>query len=414
MNAIPWNGPPINVLGVGPNPARDLPNHLKALLDQSELIIGAQRHLDGIGLVGARTIVYPSPFSGLEKLLRASTGKRVTLLASGDPLLFGIGTWLRKHLPGSCLRFHPNVSAIQAAFGAIGLPWHDAKIISLHGRPMHRLLTSLRMNRRYAVLTDADNHPAAIAGFLEASGFGQSTVWVAEDLGTTSEQVRKFSVQDLVVGDPGFSPLNVVILEARGPGGVVPEFPGIPDECFSTGKLPGHGMLSKREVRLAALSLLQPRAGEVGWDVGAGCGGLCVEWALWSQLSTIYAVEKHADRLEHLRANRDRFGVSGNLEIITGEAPNALLSLPDPDAVYLGGNGGRLDALLEHAWSRLRPGGRLVSAAVTEESRSALLGFAPSKSPELTELRVARGSTLGRQTVLRPLLPVLLGRLVKS
>jgi len=413
VSVIDWQGPPIQVIGVGPNPARDFPDHLRVLLDESDLIIGAPRHLDGMGVAGARARVYPSPLSGFGELLRSATGERVTVLASGDPLLFGIGAWLGRHLPAESLCFHPNVTSIQAAFASIGLPWQDARILSLHGRPLRRLLASVRLNRLYAVLTDATNHPAAIARLLAESGFGRSTLWVAEDLGTPSQQVRRFTVAELVGNDPGFSPLNVAIIETGGSGGLIPEFPGIPDEAFSTDGVPGRGMLSKREVRLAALSLLQPRAREIGWDVGAGCGGISVEWALWAPLASIHAVEKNTDRLTHLRVNQERFGASENLHVVPGEAPGVLGALPDPDAVFLGGNDGGIGGLLDAVWTRLRPEGRLVTAAVTEESRSALLQFARLRSPEWIELGVARGDRLAGQTILRPSLPVLLCRLAK-
>ena len=413
MSRIDWSGPPIQVVGVGPNPASELPEQLRSLLDESDVIVGAERHLDGVGPTSARRFVYPSPLDRLDDLLREARGKRVTVLASGDPLLFGIGGWLGRRLPSDSLRFHPNVSSIQAAFAGIGLPWQEAGIVSLHGRPLRSLLPYLRMNRFYALLTDPANDPTAIAGLLLESGFEESLLWVAEDLGTPSQRVRRFTVTELSEPAHGISPLNVVILQTRGSGGVIPEFPGIPDQAFTTGEAPGRGMLSKREIRVAALSLLQSQAGDTAWDVGAGCGGLAVEWAFWAPHATIYAVEMNRERLNHLRANRDRFGVMSNLQIVAGRAPEALHPLPDPDVVFIGGSEGNLPGLLEAVWARLRRGGRLVAAAVTEESRSALIAFGRSRRPEWVEVSVSRGDRLGDQTVLRPALPVLLCRLPK-
>lgn len=413
MSRIDWAGPPIQVIGVGPNPASALPRHLRALLEASELVVGAQRHLDGIGAISARRCIYPTPLDRFHGLLREARGKRVTVLASGDPLLFGIGAWLGRHLPSKSLRFHPNVSSIQAAFASIGLPWHEARIVSLHGRPLRSLLPAIRMNRTYAVLTDATNNPTAVAGLLMECGFENSVVWVAEDLCMPSQQVCRYTASELGGRTIRFSPLNVVIVHTQGSGGVIPEFPGIPDQAFTTGAAPGQGMLTKREVRVAALNLLQTRATEIAWDVGAGCGGISVEWAFWAPLATIYAVEMNRDRVDHLRANRDQFGVMGNLEIVTGRAPEALQPLPDPDAIYVGGSDGNLAELLDAVWNRLRRGGRLVAAAVTEESRSALLAFGKVKHPEWLEISVSRGDSLGNQTVMRPSLPVLLSCLVK-
>ena len=210
-----------------------------------------------------------------------------------------------------------------------------------------------------------------------------------------------------------FSPLNVMLRETRGPGGLLPEFPGIPDERFSTGAEPGKGLLSKREVRLSILSLLAPRAGEIGWDVGAGCGGVSVEWARWNPYGEVHAVEVHAERLEHLNINRERFGVVSNLHVVAGRAPEACSPLPDPHAVFIGGSSGSLAEMLDVVWMRLLPGGRLVASAVTEDSRVDLHAFVGDRAAEWTELSIARAEKLAGQRVMRPYLPVLLMKLEK-
>jgi precorrin-6Y C5,15-methyltransferase (decarboxylating), CbiT subunit len=244
-------------------------------------------------------------------------------------------------------------------------------------------------------------------------GFGDSLLWVAEDLGTPQEQIRQFQAGELTASEAVFSTLNVVIIETGGAGGILPEFPGIPDHCFSTDGEPGKGMLSKREVRLAILSLLAPKAYEVGWDVGAGCGSVAVEWARWNPQGTVYAVECREERRQHLIINRERFGVINNLHIVAGLAPEVLEALPDPDAVFVGGSKGRLRDLLDTVWQRLRPGGRLVASAVTEDSRMALYAFSGESPADFREIRIARGERLGGQRLLRPQLPVLLMQLEK-
>ena len=255
--------------------------------------------------------------------------------------------------------------------------------------------------------------PVAIARVLVETGLGESKLWVAEDLGTDRERFRGFRAVELADADTEFSLLNVVIVETRGPGGVLPEFPGIPDERFSTGAEPGKGLLSKREVRLTILSLLAPRADETGWDVGAGCGGVSVEWARWNPLGEVHAIEVHPERLEHLGINRERFGVVANLHIAPGRAPEALAALPDPHAVFIGGSSGSLREMLDAVWARLQPGGRLVASAVTEDSRVELHAFVGDRMAEWTELSVARGEQLAGQRVMRPYLPVLLLKLEK-
>jgi precorrin-6B C5,15-methyltransferase / cobalt-precorrin-6B C5,C15-methyltransferase len=407
-----WPGPPVQVIGMGM--AADALSHAaRTVLDQAELLIGAEPHLAAFPELAAEQQPYPSPMSGLWDLLRANAGRRIALLASGDPLFYGISSTLLRHLPPEHLVFHPNVTSIQAAFARLGRPWNQARLVSLHGRPLASLRAVLRSHRLYALLTDRNSAPQAIARILIETGFGDSDLWIAEDLGLPSERFRAFRAVELANSTAEFSPLNSVILETRGSGGVLPEFPGIPDAHFSTGAEPGKGLLSKREVRLMILSLLAPRAGQIGWDIGAGCGGVSVEWARWDSLASVYAVECHPDRLEHLGINRERFGVIANLHIVPGHAPAALAELPAPHAVFIGGSSGNLDEMLDTLWMRLQPGGRLVASAVTEDSRVALHRFVGERAAEWTEISVARGERLAGQRVMRPYLPVLLMKLEK-
>ncbi len=408
-----WPGPPVQVVGMGME-IGVLGPAARAALAQAELVIGATAHLAAFPELPAEKRPYPSPMSGLWDLLHANAGRRIALLASGDPLFYGISQTLLRHLPPDHLVFHPNVSSIQAAFARLGRPWQQAQLVSLHGRPLAGLRAVLQSHRLYALLTDRDSSPPAIAQMLVETGFSESDLWVAEDLGMANERFRHFRAADLANASTAFSPLNVVILETRGPGGVLPEFPGIPDHGFSTGAEPGKGLLSKREVRLTILSLLAPRAGEIGWDVGAGCGGVAVEWARWNPDGEVHAVECHPERLEHLGINRERFGVVANLRIVPGHAPEVLAGLPDPHAVFIGGSSGSLREMLDTVWARLQPGGRLVASAVTEDSRVELHGFVGDRAAEWTELSIARSERLAGQRVMRPYLPVLLMKLEKS
>jgi precorrin-6Y C5,15-methyltransferase (decarboxylating) len=403
---------PVHVIGLG-MPGDPLSTAARAALAQADLVIGANSALATLADLGAEKLSYPSPLSELWPLLERQRGKRIVLLTSGDPLFYGIGATLLEKMPAEQLIFHPNVTSIQAAFARLKRPWQQAQLLSLHGRPLNSLRSVLRNHCLYALLTDRASHPVAIARLLVELGFVESDLWVAEELGTCREQVHHFQAAALAQSDTEFAALNVVIIETQGPGGLLPEFPGIPDECFSTGAEPGKGLLSKREVRLMILSLLEPQAGEIGWDIGAGCGGVAVEWARWGSYSSVYAVECHPGRLKHLESNRERFGVGENLRIIAGYAPEALAELPDPQAVFVGGSGGQLGELLIAVWERLLPGGRLVTSAVTEDSRMALYQFVGSREAYWTELSVARGDSLAGQRLLRPQLPVLLLKLEK-
>jgi len=407
----------LQVIGLGVG-AEALTPDARVAVQEAELVIGAPRHFELLERLGlsfdGQCEHFPSPFAQLWTLLQANNGRRIALLASGDPLFFGLGGHLRKHLPAGQLVFHPAVSSVQTAFARIGQPWQQAEVVSLHGRPLSTLRARLNAGHWYAALTDANSHPAAVATELVAAGFSESTIWVCEDLGSPDERVRSYVASELAALKEKFSPLNVLLFESRGAGGVLPEFPGLADSAFSTdGDSPGKGLLTKREVRLCALSLLAPRADDIGWDIGAGCGGVAVEWARWCPLGQVHALERHPARLGHLAINRERFGVVANLHIHAGDAPTGLSELPDPSVIFVGGGGRDLGEILAACWQRLPSGGRLVASAVTEEARLALHQFAGLQD-EWIQLAVSRGDSLAGQRLLRPQLPVLLLKRVKA
>jgi precorrin-6Y C5,15-methyltransferase (decarboxylating) len=415
MTGVSWSGPPIHVIGLGIDTPPVLSNAAWKALQQAQVIIGAANAFTAdMTSLTAKIYPYPKPMQELWPLLQQHAEQHIVLLASGDPLFYGIGATLLRYAPPEQVQFHPHVSSIQAAFARIKRPWQDATIMSLHGRPLQSLRAVLKTNQLYGLLTDSVNNPTAIARLVDQVGLGDSTLWIAENLGLPEEQVRHFQAAELVAESIAFAPLNVTILETRGPGGVLPEFPGIPNEHFVTDGETGRGMISKREVRLMVLSLLSPQTSEIGWDVGAGCGGVAVEWARWNPHGALYAIECHEQRLACLAANRERFGVVNNLQIIAGHAPEALATLPSPNAVFVGGSKGRLLDMLQIVWQRLLPGGRLVASAVTEDSRMDLYRFVGEQTAYFTELSIAREDRLAGQRVLRPYLPVLLMQLIKS
>ncbi len=407
---IPWAGPPIAVIGAG---VGELTPSAQAALARARRVI-AEPRLAPLLAGDQQRLDWPRPLSALAERLPVLADEPLALLASGDPLFYGVGRWLLRHLPREALLFYPGISAVAAACARLGWPWDEVETVSLHGRPLARWRARLQANRRYALLTDDASHPAAVARELAAARLEQSSIHVCEDLGGPAERVRHFGVGDLLGENaPAVHPLHVTLVETAGAGGVLPEFPGWDDGAFATAAGDGRAMISKRLLRLAALSWLAPRAGEVGWDVGAGCGALAVEWARWCPRSEIHAVECRPHRLEALEENRSRFGVMDNLHPHLGRAPEVLAGLPRPQAVFVGGGGARLPEILAACWERLAPGGRLVAVAVTEDSRAELLRFARGRRPQWQEIAGAEGAELGGRLLMRPALPVRLLRLVK-
>lgn len=398
----------IDVIGLGTT--LNVPSTAQAALHNAELIIGAQRHLAAIDCTAAETALYPSPIERLLPVIEQTTAQRTVVLASGDALFFGIGSWLLRHFDAQSLHFHANTTSVQSACARVGRPWQNMHFVSLHGRPLYRLRAVLAPGKTLAVLTDSHNTPNTIAQALVACGYPASSLHVCEALGSEAECVREFTAAQLSDDQQTFNPLNLLLITVRGGGGLLPVFPGISDAVFAVG---GDTQFTKREVRLAALARLALGGGEIGWDIGAGCGGIAIEWARWAPQAQVFALERDAARCQVFENNRVRFGDHGNLSLIQGEAPAALKTLPDPDAIYLGGSGEHLSALLDTAWQRLHPGGRLVAAGVTLETRTALQNRTWPVAVELSDISISHAAPLGRQTTMRAQLPVLLATTVK-
>ncbi len=422
---IEWHGPPLSVVSLGCSKRALLSQDALADIGKAELIYGLERHFRQISGIksDARKVVFPSPLAGLREMLIAEQPARIVALASGDALFYGIGDWLGRLIARDKLRFHPNISSIQCCFHALGLSWRQAQVVSLHGRPRDTLRRHIRHRQRIAVFTDSASNPAAIARELTRQGYGQSIMRVCEAMGSAQQRIRQFSASELAAAgeertEPEFHALSVCIIDQwRDPGltpAALPAFPGISDHFFSTGAKPGYGMISKRETRLTILSLMSPENGEVAWDIGAGCGSVSVEWARWNHSGRIYAIEQCAARVGHIAANSERFGTSLNLIAVHGAAPENCAHLPDPDCVFIGGSGGpgKLPALLDYAWGRLKPAGKLVASAVTAASAAALTSFFDDK-PGCERVTLQVGKNLPASAATRKLQPVTVAKCVK-
>ncbi|OMH33557.1 precorrin-6y C5,15-methyltransferase (decarboxylating) subunit CbiE [Motiliproteus sp. MSK22-1] len=419
----------LHIIGLGVCQTAQLDSHACAALAGADLVIGSERQLETVSELlasGQKTLLLPNLKElkpELEKRANQGTAS-VAILASGDPLFYGIGRWFSRQFDAyrtaQNLFFYPAVSSVQAACHRLALSLQDVTVFSLHGRPLEKIRTILKRNKTLVILTDKCSTPQILAQECIAAGFAESQLIVCESLGYPQEKVTRYNAVQLATSEAEFDPLHVTVIETRGPGGVLPEFPGIPDASFVTDAEAGKGMLTKREVRLAILSLLQGADHDVIWDVGAGCGGVAVELSYWNKWSRVYAVEHHADRLRCLEANRQRFGVTSNLTLVPGRAPEVLKDLPPPDKVFIGGSDGELAGVLQTVWSLLPAGGVLVASAVTETTKQHLLGFYDQRrehqdaETETLQIAVNKGDVLAGQLLYRPALPVTLFRFVKG
>ena len=375
----------ITVVGVG---ADGVPAGVRDLVEQADVLLGGARHLDLVPAVeGQVRRPWPSPLRPrLAALLAEHAGRRVVALASGDPLVSGIGGTLVDLLGAEAVTIHPAVSSVALARARMGWRSDEAAVVSLVGRDPHAVLRELAPGRRVLVLSSDEGTPAQVARLLTDAGFGASRLTVLGDLGSAAETRAAGAA---ATWDGPAPRLHVLALELDGPGGSWAT--GLPDEAFEH-----DGQLTKRDLRAAALARLQPRPGQLLWDVGAGAGSVGIEWMRAHPSCRTLAVEADPDRSARIVRNAAALGVPA-LEVVTGRAPEPLERLPAPDAVFVGG-GASAPGLLDACVARLRPGGRLVVHGVTIETERVLAERYAALGGELVRLAVEHAAPIGTFT----------------
>ncbi|MFF0287863.1 precorrin-6y C5,15-methyltransferase (decarboxylating) subunit CbiE [Streptomyces sp. NPDC005262] len=398
--AIPPSPAP-TVVGIGADGWAGLPESSRAVLLNAQAVIGAARQLDLLPPVcTGRRVPWPSPLRpAVAGLLAAQRGLRVAVLASGDPMFYGIGRTLCEELGAGNLRILPHPSSVSYACARLGWPLEDTEVVTLVGRPTARLAAALHEGRRLLVLSAGAGTPGEVAALLRERGFGPSPMRVLEQLGGEAE--------DCVTGTadgwahPAGDPLNVIAVECRrAPDALrLGAVPGLPDDAYEH-----DGQLTKRHVRAATLGALAPAPGELLWDIGGGSGSIAVEWSRTHPSCRAVTVERDPVRAGRIARNADRLGVPA-LRVVTGRAPEALAGLPVPDAVFIGG-GLTVPGLLDACWDALPPGGRLVANTVTLESEALLAERYRRHGGDLVRLAVAHAVPVGGFTGWRQAMPV--------
>ena len=380
---------PIDVIGIGADGWAGLPDSLRDLVLRAGAVLGGRRHLDLLPDVpGQRRLPWPSPLrAGLPELLTAVGNEPVVALASGDPLVSGIGTTLIEVLGGERVVIHPGVSSEALARARLGWPAESCAVVSLVGRDPALVLRELAPGRRVLVLSSDEHTPGQVASLLSDAGYGASVLHVLGDLGAPEEAHATGLARDWSAPSPR---LHVLALELVGPG-LFGWTAGLPDDAFEH-----DGQLTKRDLRASALARLAPVPGEHLWDVGAGAGSIGIEWMRVHPTCGAAAIEGNPERAGRIARNAARLGVPG-LEVVTGKAPEALHGLHRPDAVFIGG-GATAPGVLDTCLAALRSGGRLVVHGVTLETEQ-LLGQAYNEhGGELTRIAVETAAPVGSFT----------------
>ncbi|WP_260958809.1 precorrin-6y C5,15-methyltransferase (decarboxylating) subunit CbiE [Pseudomonas citri] len=397
----PW----LTVVGIGEDGFKGLGRTARHALLRATRIVGSDRQLALLPkcIAGQREL-WPSPFS-LEPLL-ARRGEPVCVLASGDPMFYGVGASLAKQVPGEQMQIIPAPSSCSLAAARLGWPLQDVVTLSLVARPLAALNAHLSTGVRLLLLSNDRHSPAAVAALLRERGFGPSSMSVLEHLGGEAERRIDSSAQQW--SDPTTADLNLIAIECRADTSTQPlsRLAGLPDQAFEH-----DGQITKRDVRAITLARLAPTPGELLWDVGAGSGSIGIEWMRAHPSCRALAIEANEGRQGLIERNRDTLGVPG-LQLIRGRAPQALEGLERPDAVFIGGGVTR-EGVLDACWARLKPGGRLVANAVTLQSEVTLMNWRDRHGGELTRIHIAQAQPLGEFDTWRQALPITLLDLVK-
>lgn len=385
----PW----LTIIGLGADGHAGLSDASRDAIAAAEIIFGGPRHLDLIR-AGQRGREWPVPFR-IDPVL-AEKGRKVVVLASGDPFWHGAGGSLSAHLqPGEWVS-HPAPSTFALAASRLGWRLEETVCLGLHAAPFERLVPVLARGVRVICLVRDGAAVSSLAEWLTARGFGASRLTILESLGGPSERIRAAWAEGFDIMDAAYP--VAVAMAVEGDVGL-PRASGLPDELFAS-----DGVMTKRPVRALTLSALAPRPGEVLWDLGAGSGSVSVEWCLAAPGATAHAVESRADRVANIRTNAEAFGLGHRLTVTGADWSEALAGLPEPDAVFIGG--GATSAGIDMVWATIPEGTRLIVNAVTIESEALLAACHAQRGGTLMRVEIATAEPLGRMRGWVPARPV--------
>lgn len=378
----------LTVVGIGAEGMTSLSPAARDLVAHAQVLVGGARHLEMAEGFTTERILIRTPLSDAMAEIARHRGRRVVVLASGDPLYYGIAVTLLAHFDSAEIHIVPNVSSITLASARLNWPRQSLTVVTVHGRPLETVHRYIQPGARLLILAHDGDTPARIAALLTLQGYGPSRVVALENLGGSDERLHEATAAAWV--HPRGHDLVIVAVECL-PGAQPISYatiPGLPDEAFEH-----DGQITKREVRAVTLAALAPKPGQRLWDVGAGAGSIAIEWLRAAPGMAATAIERDETRADRIARNAATLGVP-ELAIVRGEAIETLHSLPIPDAVFVGGglsNPGLIDA----CWDALPQGGRLVANAVTIESEAILAKHQHDHGGTLTRIAISRAETMG-------------------
>lgn len=404
----------IKVIGIGLEGIESLTNSVLKIVNQAEVLIGGDRHLKYFSNHAAIKL----RINNLEIIIRdireyQKKGENIVILATGDPLFFGIGRILLSNFLSEELEFYPHHSCIQLGFNRLKIPWQDAQFISLHGRNIDSLIEGFKKgNEKIGILTDNNNNPLIIWQVYHQLKTGiKYQFWLCENLGSHEEKITLIEKEE-EINLESISPLNIVILIKKNNDKQefldLDKLPimGLCDNLFKT--FPDQpGLMTKKEVRLMILGALALQEKQIVWDIGAGTGSVSIEIARLVNSSEIYAIEKTAIGVSLIEENCKRFQVN-NVNIIHSLAEKVIKDLPNPHRIFIGGSGGNLQLLLHIIKNKINSEGKIVIALATIENLNEALQWFKENywHYEILNLQISKSLNIGKNTRFNPLNPV--------
>ncbi|MDV7339995.1 precorrin-6y C5,15-methyltransferase (decarboxylating) subunit CbiE [Terasakiella sp. A23] len=388
----------IHIVGIGEDGLEGLSPVVLSLVLSAEILVGGERHLEMVE-TEARKISWGVGLNhGIDEII-ANKDKSIVVLATGEPLWFGIGTTLLKRIDKEHIAVHPTSGAFSLAAARMGWAIPDCDCMTIHGRALESLNRYIAPNAKILILSRDGKSAIEVADLLAKYGYGQSKITVFEHMGGDKENRLEGTAIGWIAQTADLNTIAVECVAARD-ARRLPQTVGLDDDLFEH-----DGQLTKREVRAVTLSTLAPQAGELLWDVGGGCGSIAIEWMRSDKKCRAIAIEQNDKRRSMIAHNGAALGVP-TLEIVDGRAPEALDGLPTPDAIFVGG-GISIPGLLETCWNMLPIGGRLVANTVTLEAEREMLHFRSKFGGRLTRIAISREENVGRLTAMKPMAPVL-------
>ncbi len=399
----PW----LSIVGIGEDGLEGLSPEALSHIEAAEVLVGGERHLAKLSDDGRERLSWGSPLEQTVQTLLARRDRRVCILASGDPLCYGIANRIVREIGTDGVTVVPHHSAFTLASARLG--WDRARVetLTLHGRPLQRLVPYLQPGARLLILSAGGSTPGEVAGLLRERGYGDSRIVVFEHMGGAKERCREGLARTWRARR--VAELNTIAIECRAgtQAQIQSRMPGLPDDAYEH-----DGLITKREVRAATLAALVPIPGQMLWDVGAGSGAIAIEWMRTNPNNRAIAIEPHPERLASIERNARNLGVP-DLQIVDGKAPAVLDGLARPDAVFIGG-GASHKGLFQACWRALPVGGRLVANVVSLEGEQALRAWQQRRGGDLVRLAIERAEPMGRLTAWKPLRPITQYIVVKS